>query len=358
MANKGRTMMHQANLNKVMRYKLFPKAFATATLLDGLGMVDIKGMKKSHFEHFAGALPKFAKHLYTWGKAGTIKTHKKTSPKIEDHGVVCMMVGYATNHKGDCYEMYGPIKGYVYGLGDVIWLKQKYYPKQVSHNDNESNELMSWPEDQDPNSTNIVTADQGGENEWIDEDADVTSKGEKDEDANVTSKREKDGVIEMEDDLLTPPQVLAPSVTQSGQFSHLPQYILDNYQYIGDTGNMEYEIKFTPAEEKFYKVMHALNKISCLTVDRINSNITTEMGLVGLATGKVNHTSQLHDMNYEDAMATNEAEEWDKSDVKEHNTFLEYKVLQAIKKSRVPAGAKVLTSTWAMKPKANGDKMI
>eukprot|EP00957_Ditylum_brightwellii_P061493 4667343-Ditylum_brightwellii.AAC.1 len=55
-------------------------------------------------------------------------------------------------------------------------------------------------------------------------------------------------------------------------------------------------------------------------------------------------------------MATDEAEEWDKLVVKKHNTFLEYKLWHAIKKNRVLAGAKVLTSTWAMKPKANGDK--
>eukprot|EP00957_Ditylum_brightwellii_P166527 12676005-Ditylum_brightwellii.AAC.1 len=87
---------------------------------------------------------------------------------------------------------------------------------------------------------------------------------------------------------------------------------------------MDFKIKLTPAEEKFYEVMHELNEISCLVVDWINSNITIEMGLVGLATGKVNHTSQLHVMTYEEATATNEAEEWDKSIVKEHNIFLKY----------------------------------
>eukprot|EP00957_Ditylum_brightwellii_P152408 11602337-Ditylum_brightwellii.AAC.2 len=96
-------MMHWANLNKVMWYKPFPKAFATATLLDMLGIVDIKGVNKSRFKHFAGAVPKFAKHLCTWGKASTIKTHKKMSPKIEDCGVTCMMIRYATSHKRNCY---------------------------------------------------------------------------------------------------------------------------------------------------------------------------------------------------------------------------------------------------------------
>eukprot|EP00957_Ditylum_brightwellii_P007549 570986-Ditylum_brightwellii.AAC.2 len=84
LTNKGRTMMHRAILDKAMQYKLFPKAFATATLLDGLGMVEIKGVKKLCFKNFAGVLPKFAKHLRTWGIAGTIKMHKKTSPEIDN----------------------------------------------------------------------------------------------------------------------------------------------------------------------------------------------------------------------------------------------------------------------------------
>eukprot|EP00957_Ditylum_brightwellii_P169428 12895309-Ditylum_brightwellii.AAC.1 len=65
---------------------------------------------------------------------------------------------------------------------------------------------MPWLEDQDLDITNQVTADQGSENKRTDEDADATSKGEKAKDTDVTSKGEKDGVIEMEDDLPTPPQ--------------------------------------------------------------------------------------------------------------------------------------------------------
>eukprot|EP00957_Ditylum_brightwellii_P027625 2088323-Ditylum_brightwellii.AAC.1 len=67
-----------------------------------------------------------------------------------------------------------------------------YYPKQVSHDDNESDELMPWLDDQDLDSTNIVTADQGSENKQTNVDADVTNKGEKDKDADVTSKGKKE----------------------------------------------------------------------------------------------------------------------------------------------------------------------
>eukprot|EP00957_Ditylum_brightwellii_P156851 11938276-Ditylum_brightwellii.AAC.1 len=58
----------------------------TATLLDGLVIVEVDGEKKTCYEHFHGNVPKFAKYLRTWGEVGTIKTHKKTTPKIADRG--------------------------------------------------------------------------------------------------------------------------------------------------------------------------------------------------------------------------------------------------------------------------------
>eukprot|EP00957_Ditylum_brightwellii_P007548 570986-Ditylum_brightwellii.AAC.1 len=116
-----------------------------------------------------------------------------------------MMVGYSTNRKGSCYKMYDSIKGYACKLRDVIWLKQMYFPNQVSHNDNESKELMPWLEDQDLDSTVTVTADQGSKEKTKEDNTDVTSNGE------------NDGVIEMDDELPTPHEAPVPSVTQPGQ---------------------------------------------------------------------------------------------------------------------------------------------
>eukprot|EP00957_Ditylum_brightwellii_P188189 14326510-Ditylum_brightwellii.AAC.1 len=60
-----------------MKYAVFPKAFAVATLLDGLVVVEVDCGKKTCFEHFSGKLPKFSSHPRTWGEAGTIKLHKR-----------------------------------------------------------------------------------------------------------------------------------------------------------------------------------------------------------------------------------------------------------------------------------------
>jgi hypothetical protein len=51
-------------------------------------------------------LPKFTKHLRTWGEAGVVKTRSLATPKVADHGVPCMFVGYSKTHPGDTYCMY------------------------------------------------------------------------------------------------------------------------------------------------------------------------------------------------------------------------------------------------------------
>jgi hypothetical protein len=80
--NKGRAMMIKANLPKNVRYLLYKEAFKTATMLDGLVVVEIDGIKKTRYEHFFGKNPKFTGHLRYFGEAGTVKTKTKTTPKL------------------------------------------------------------------------------------------------------------------------------------------------------------------------------------------------------------------------------------------------------------------------------------
>ena len=37
-------------------------------------------------------------HLHTIGEAGTVKIMNDTTPKLQDHGVHFIFVGYAENH--------------------------------------------------------------------------------------------------------------------------------------------------------------------------------------------------------------------------------------------------------------------
>ena len=60
---RGRAMMNAANVPLKMRYTLFWECFKTATLLDGLAIMEIDGKLATRYEHWGAEIPKFAKHL-------------------------------------------------------------------------------------------------------------------------------------------------------------------------------------------------------------------------------------------------------------------------------------------------------
>jgi hypothetical protein len=113
------------------RYKLFCEAFKTATLLDGLIPIKLNGKVKPRVVHWSGKLPNFAKHLHTWGEAGTVKTKTPTTAKLADRGMHCMFVGYALDHAGDVYHMWNPKTGWVHETRNVIWLHHLYFKRPV-----------------------------------------------------------------------------------------------------------------------------------------------------------------------------------------------------------------------------------
>eukprot|EP00957_Ditylum_brightwellii_P108068 8244853-Ditylum_brightwellii.AAC.1 len=103
--------------------------------------------------------------------------------------------------------------------------------------------------------------------------------------------------------------------------------------------------------------MKALNEVGMLSIDQECWELEHKFRLVGAADGnQFQHTRQLKVMTYDEAMNTPEKDKWDTSVVKEHNTFKKYSVWKAVPRNQVPKDAKVLTSTWAMKPKPNGVK--
>jgi hypothetical protein len=125
--NKARACTVAANVPMTIQYKLFPKAFEYATDTDGLQVTTINGLTLTRYEHFCGKNPKFAQHLHTWGKAGTVKTKTKTTPKIANRGVQCSIIGYAKDHIGACYKMWNPKTSGVHSTWDVIWLRRMFY---------------------------------------------------------------------------------------------------------------------------------------------------------------------------------------------------------------------------------------
>ena len=93
LANNRQAMMHHANSPMMDRYRLAHEAFQCATHLDGLTVVEVNGVTKTRYEHFVRQNPMFAKHLRTWGEAGTVKIKTSASPKLNDKGTHCMFVG-------------------------------------------------------------------------------------------------------------------------------------------------------------------------------------------------------------------------------------------------------------------------
>jgi hypothetical protein len=124
-------MMARANVPLEVRYKIWRHAFKTATLLDGLTVVTVGGKTATRYVLWAGENPKFANHLRTWGEAGSIKTRVQGTPKIADRGTQCMMVGYSTNHAGDCYQMWEPVTGGVHDTRDVTWMRRMFFERQT-----------------------------------------------------------------------------------------------------------------------------------------------------------------------------------------------------------------------------------
>jgi hypothetical protein len=72
--------------------------------------------------------------------------------------------------------------------------------------------------------------------------------------------------------------------------------------------------------------------------------------------GGISHTSQLKVLNYKKAMQSPDAKEWRKEIRNEKAQFDKYNALTAVPRDSLPKGAKVLTTTWAMKQKSNGTR--
>ncbi len=104
---KARAMLSAAKVPKDERHKLWGETVMTATALDNLIPVTWNEETKTRYEHAGYNIPKFVKHLRTFGKAGTVKNMK--DGKVGNRGITMMFVGYSSAHAGNCYRMYNPV---------------------------------------------------------------------------------------------------------------------------------------------------------------------------------------------------------------------------------------------------------
>ena len=82
-----------------------------------------------------------------------------------------------------------------------------------------------------------------------------------------------------------------------------------------------------------------------------------ELACVGASVASgIKNTDELKPMKFYDVMSGNDSGEWEKAADKEHERMEKNEVFEAVSRAQVPHGAKILTSTWNMKQKADGTK--
>ena len=121
--------MEDVNALHLQKHTIIQESVCTATKLDGLVVTNINNKTQTRHEHFGCAIPKFVKHIKTWGEAGVVKTKIKTAAKLINKGTTCMIVGHVDQHDGDCYRMWYPLGHYVCVTRNVIWLIRMHYQK-------------------------------------------------------------------------------------------------------------------------------------------------------------------------------------------------------------------------------------
>lgn len=327
-AARGRALLAAANVPTKYRYKLFRSAFETASKVGNLRTRTVNGKLATRYEHFMGANPSFAQHLRTWGEAGTVKLKSKKTAKIADRGEQCMFIGYPKEHTGDTYMMWNPTTGRVHITRDVTWLRRMFFSSQAINA-----EVMT----QDDAVPALPTGESGVDDSIYVPQDDVESSDDAkdsdhedsdgDEDNDMPSSADSDSADEArkvtfadDDD--------EPIRTRSGRSVNPPK------KYLDEIGG----VHLTPAEEHFYQKMFD-GEIACVGA--------------GIG-GGFNHTSELHVMKYDQAMASPDRDEWNKAVEAEHENLKHYNVFKPVLKSELPKGTKVIKSTWAMKKKANG----
>jgi hypothetical protein len=306
------------------RYKLFKEAFKTATLLDGLTVIKIDGKEATQYIHWSGSNPDFANHLRIWGEAGTVTIKSRmNNPKVKDRGVHCMMVGYALNHAGDTYRMWDKNTSQVHKTRDVIWLKRMYFEKKV-----EDPDLVIEPViDGGGNKPRNIEVGEG-ENQSVGEGEDQNPKADQ---LDVDSDEEE-----------TEAEIVTVNKTRSGRQVNNPTRLIEEMGAV----TKDYKIELTSAEHQYYSAMKELGELK---------SDAREFGFVGAGLGGgFKNTAELHVMKYNDAMKTKDADKWQVAVEEEHERMVENNVWNPVEKDEIPEGAKVLTSTWAMKKKASG----
>ena len=363
-ANRGRALMHRANVPLNYRYELFREAFATITQLDWLAVIEIDGVNKTRYKHWSQSDndPKFAKHLRTWGEAGTVKTRKVTTSKLEDRGTTCMLVGYALNHDAGVYRMFNPETDRVIISRDIIWLRRMFFEQQQGPQNiivgptftNEVWEGVGNEESNEPSVDETVANNENEENEI--ESIDNEQNGESDDESYG---EHEDSVAEEDESISTGSDTGNITTTRSGRTVKPPSRLIEEignssiYNEIANVTNAErnYLAQIIAMQEEKYQPKNEYVLMALIKDEE-------EYVIVGMGNNFQN-TKELKVMKYDEAMATENKAHWDKAVEKEHDRMVppngkNSPIWVVVKRKDLPPGVKIMKTTWAMKLKPNG----
>jgi hypothetical protein len=111
-------------------------------------------------------------------------------------------------------------------------------------------------------------------------------------------------------------------------------------------------MSLTNAEQKYQE---HLMTIDLQNMSKEEFEIEHEISGVGAGVGGgFSNTKELKVMKFDEAMESNDKKEWQSAIKDEHQRMVNKNVWKAVHRDEVPADAKILTSTWAMKKKSNG----
>ena len=329
---RSRALMYQANVPQEIRYKVVKEVVKTATLLDGLTVIEIDGKKATRYVHRDGKNPGFVNHLRTWGEAGIVKTKGTMTPKLKDRGVPCMLVGYNPNSGGDVYRMWNPTTNRVHNTRDVLWLKRMYY--QPPANRIPPIEAREGVANDAPN-VGLGIDSESDDDDDDDEMPPLIERNNKDSDSDSDSDDDDDQE-----------EAKKETRTRSGRKSKAPTRLIE----MSNVG-------LTHSEANYFA---AMINASILATDGHEHRAVTEVrnaeiALVGAGLGGgFQNTKELRVMKYDEAMESNDRAYWENAADEEHDKMQKFTVWTPRKLRSLPPDAKIITSTWAMKKKASG----
>jgi len=319
--------------------------------------------------------------LRTWGEAGVVKIRGITTPKVDDRGVPCMFVGYSEDHPGDTYRMYNPAKSSIHETRDVIWLRRMFFQKPLSPSEFQvqtdglfHGTPVEVPaidfDDVDALEVYDATPNEQGTLDALAVAAAAAAPAEV-TDASVTTD---------DDAPVAPPVVEAR--TRSGRVTRprarydeivweqprTAQALLRAVQEApsSDDDDSEPEEKVEEDEEEAEEVPFVdavqeeeeVYEFSLAQVDVyyfFSEAELNEYGFVGAGTGGgFDSTLELKPLNYEEAMSGKDKPLWEVAMDEEQDRFVKHKAVKSVPRSSVPAGTRIMTSTWACKKKSNG----